>query len=532
MADSLSQYREAFITESREILQALNQVLLKLEKAPDNPELVNETFRYLHNIKGMAATMGFEKITKLSHELENLMDLVRTGKRRLSGGMISAVFKGVDFLETLISGLEKRTESGELDINPVLEALRNCLSERTPRLLPEKQKPAGAIAHPEETGKPSTLRVDTKILDDLINQIGELVISKNRLSEEIAKSGSEEISNAFYYSNKILTRLENTILKTRVVATEYLFNRFPRMIRDLAQEHKKEVNLVVEGQEIGLDRGVLDELYDPLIHILRNSVYHGIENSKDRKKAKKKPAGTIKLSAREKENFVIIEVADDGGGIDIERVKQIAIKKGLVKPAKAKEMTDQECYNLLTLPGFSTVTSANSTSGRGVGMDVVKNKVESINGTFSIESKKGAGTKISLKVPLTLAIIQALIVDVSGESYALPFSRVKEVFRIDLKPNEPILYKGKQLPFQELSVSLGKKDETGGAVREVLVIDYKEKDFGLVINRIKSQHEVVVKPVSKLLKAENIFAGATVLGNGNVVLILDINTILNYNIYK
>lgn len=494
MDTGVSQYKEVFINESKDIITNSNQLLIKLEKNPAESSLINETFRLTHNLKGMSATMGFEKITKLSHELENILDLVRKGEKQLNTDLMNMLFNGLDSLEILVNGLKK--------------------------------EPLQTLTPLEEFSKPTTLRIDVKILDDLVNLIGELVISKNKLQECLSQYNNNELDNAFYNLNKLIADLENTILKTRIVPIDYIFSRFPRMVRDLTIEYKKEINFVIEGKDIGLDRGILDELYEPLIHILRNAVYHGIELPEIRRKLNKNSTGKITLSARKEENYVIIEVEDDGSGIDIDKVKATALKNGLIKQSELDILTNKECYYLLTLPGFTTVSGADKTAGRGVGLDVVKTKIESLNGSLTINSAFKKGSKLTLKVPLTLAIIQSLIVNICNEIYAIPFSVVKEVFSIKTPTDGKVDYKGKSIPLIKLKDILDIQEDSASGEKEVLIVNYKNKEFGIEISKIKSQHEIVVKPISKLLNPSKIFSGATILGNGKVALILDLNAII------
>jgi len=526
----LDQYREVFINESRELIGNLNKVMLSLEKEPKNADLINECFRYLHNIKGMSATMGFEKITKVSHELESVMDLVRKGTHPMTLEIINALFNGIDMIDALVNGLEKRTD-GIVSLDPLISEIKSCTNsdgtaceEKTETGKDKKQETA---AGKDELVKPASLRIDLKVLDELINLTGEMIISKNRLQELVSKADDAELSNSLYNTNKIMSELENTILKTRIVPAEYIFSRFPRLVRDTMRAQKKEVNFIVEGSEIGLDRGILDELYDPLIHILRNCVYHGIETPEKRKKEGKNPAGTIRLTAEKLENHVLIQVTDDGAGLDAEKIKRTAVKKGLIKEEELIGLTDAEAYGFLTKPGFSTVEKADSTSGRGVGLDVVKTKVESLNGTFKMETELNKGSSFSIKVPLTLAIIQALIVDIQGEAYALPFSAVKEVLAVGENVNGSVEYRGKAVPVIKLRKLLLSPDDTVKRAREVIITEHHGRLYGLEINKIKTQHEIVVKPIDSNLKTLNIFSGATILSDGQVALILDINTILD-----
>ncbi|OGF45061.1 MAG: hypothetical protein A2452_00575 [Candidatus Firestonebacteria bacterium RIFOXYC2_FULL_39_67] len=526
----LDQYREIFTNESREIIGNLNKVLISLEKEPKNTDLINECFRYLHNIKGMSATMGFEKITKISHELENIMDFVRKGTHPMTLEIINALFKGIDMLDTLVNGLYKRID-GTVSLDPLINEIKECIntnsavSENKTGL--DTDKKTEVISGRDEFVKPASLRIDLKVLDELINLTGEMIISKNRLQELVSKSEDAELANSLYNTNKIMSELENTILKTRIVPAEYIFNRYPRLVRDTMRLQKKEINFIVEGSDIGLDRGILDELYDPLIHILRNCVYHGIETPEMRKACGKNQTGIIRLTAKKLENHVLIEVSDDGAGLDSEKIKKIAVQRGLLKEEELPGLTDNQAYAFLTKPGFSTVEKADSTSGRGVGLDVVKTKVEALNGIFTMTTEPKKGSKFTIKVPLTLAIIQALIVDIQGETYALPFSAVREVLSAGENVNGSIEYRGKAVPIIKLKKLLLSPENEVKPDREVIITEHHGKLFGLEINKIKTQHEIVVKPINSNLKTLKFFSGATILSDGQVALILDINTILD-----
>jgi len=525
----LDQYREIFINESREIIGSLNKVMLSIEKEPKNSDLVNECFRYMHNIKGMSATMGFEKITKVSHELESVMDLVRKGSHPLTPEIINALFKGIDMIDTLVCGLEKRID-GNVSLEPLLAEIKECTNKdgaacEDKTILPSSGRKENSTGK-DELVKPASLRIDLKVLDELINLTGEMIISKNRLQDLISKSDDAELSNSLYNTNKIMSELENTILKTRIVPADYIFSRYPRLVRDTMRTQKKEVNFIVEGSDIGLDRGILDELYEPLIHILRNCVYHGIETPEKRKAGGKEPVGTIRLTAKKLENHVLIEVTDDGAGLDAENIKKTALKRGLIKEEELPGLTDKQAYAFLTKPGFSTVEQADSTSGRGVGLDVVKTKVESLNGIFTMSTEPNKGSRFEIKVPLTLAIIQALIVDIHGEAYALPFSAVKEVLSAGDNTNGSIEYRGKAVPVIKLKKLLLSTEDEVKRDREIIITEYHGKLFGLEINKIKTQHEIVVKPINNNLKTLKYFSGATILSDGQVALILDVNTIL------
>jgi two-component system chemotaxis sensor kinase CheA len=519
-------YKEAFINESRELLNSLNQLLIQLENNPNNTAIINDTFRYLHNIKGMAATMGFEKITKLSHELESIMEPIRKGEKKITSAKIAVIFSGIDWLEVLINGLTERVE-GKIDLTELFDSIKAASEEKEIYV-----KDTAQTSLPIQTLiKPTGLRIDIKILDDLINQIGELIISKNKLQDIIVSTDNSELSNLFYSTNKVIVNLENTVLKTRIVSVDYLFSRFPRMLRDLARETKKEVNFSVEGKEIGLDREILDELYEPIIHILRNSIYHGIEEQEERKNQHKETTGNIAVSALKEDNFVLITIKDDGRGMNIEKIKETAIKKGLISGMNKHEITDKELIKLTLLPGFSTASKIDRISGRGVGLDIVKNKIESLNGNLEIESIKDKGCIFRIKVPLTLAIIQALIVESGNQGYAIPFSEVKEVTTV-YNRDSYLVRNGKNIPIVKLARIIGIPDRNISSEGQAVILKCKNGDIALQIDKILTQCEIVVKPISKILTPLPLFSGAAILGNGEVAIILDISSLTDTSRYE
>lgn len=370
-----------------------------------------------------------------------------------------------------------------------------------------------------------TIRIDVERLDELMNLVGELVIQRTRLAQ-IKELGSTTDELA-----RITNELQSLVMKVRMVPIEQVFNRFPRMVRDLSQELNKKVRLEIYGAETELDKTVVDAMGDPLMHLLRNAIDHGIEPPEERIKLGKPEEGLVKLSAYHEGNNIYIEVEDDGAGINLEEVKKKAIEKGLITEDSANRMTEEDLYDLLFLPGFSTSEKATDVSGRGVGMDVVKRRVEELNGSIRLESKPGKGTRVIIRLPLTLAIIQSLLVKVNEEIYAIPLSNIEEIVKLEeseiktIKNREVLYSRGRVIPLYRLSQVLGleKKDSCNFAV----IVRTGGKQLAIAVNELIGEEEIVIKSIDKMVNVNRNFVGATILGNGRVALILDVNTLAN-----
>ena len=382
-----------------------------------------------------------------------------------------------------------------------------------------------------KTGK--TVRVDIDRLDNLMNLVSELIIIKTRL-EDIDGSNTthNNMHEAIEYMERITTSLHDAVMKVRMVPIERVFNRFPRMVRDLSRDLGKEITLFLSGEETEVDRTVIDEIGDPLIHLIRNSIDHGIEDPETRTKANKAKNGTVKLVAYPDGNSVVIEVEDDGKGIDIERVKNKGVERGIITLAQSQSMDDNEIIQLLFHPGFSTAEKISDISGRGVGLDVVKTKIESLGGVVEVDSKQGRGSKFIIRLPLTLAIIQALLVNVGTEKYAVPLNNIKEITTIAsntirrVQNNEVVLYRNTTLPILRLSNLLNVEVEANNEDEEYIVVIVKkgDKTAGLIVDHLIGQQEIVIKSLGKFLSNIKAIAGATILGNGSVALIVDTNS--------
>lgn len=376
-----------------------------------------------------------------------------------------------------------------------------------------------------------TVRVDIDRLDNLMNLVGELVMHKGRLGQIATSRKIVELNETMEQIDRISTDLQSVVMKVRMVAIEQVFNRFPRMVRDLAKDLNKEIEFLLEGKETELDRTVIDEIGDPLIHLLRNAIDHGIEAPAVRAQNGKPRLGTIILRARHEGNNVYIEVEDDGAGIQTDRIRQKAIDRGLIGSKEAEEMTNEEAIELLFSPGFSTAENVTDISGRGVGLDVVKSKIESLNGEMQVESKPGEGTRFKIKLPLTLAIIQALMVSVRDEIYAIPLSSVNETTillqeEIKMIQNQEVMVlRGNVLPLYRLDNLLEVPGESQSEELYVVVVRKGDKQVGLVVDTLIGQQEIVIKSLGKVLAGIPGIAGAIVAGDGNVRLILDISTL-------
>lgn len=674
----MNQYLDMFIEESKEHLQFMNEHLLNLEKNPDNKDLINEIFRIAHTIKGMSGTMGFNKIATLTHEMENLLDAVRSNKTSISSEIVDLLFSCFDVLDDHISNIvnsgkevdqdssdliqqlndklngkkikandnnpakDRNTSTSNIDLDEyVINAIKNanskglkafnmlvklsksCLlksarafiifntlesyseivysfpstediederfdhefsivlvTEKTKEeikndilmiseidkveieeILFESTSARAEIQASDDTheivatsnksnsdecldskgitvekkktstniiGK--TVRVDIDRLDNLMNLVSELIIIKTRL-EDAGNVERENLNETIEYLERITTSLHDAVMKVRMVPIERVFNRFPRMVRDLAKELGKEIELEMSGEETEVDRTIIDEIGDPLIHLIRNSLDHGIENPERRKELGKPSIGKINLKAYPDGNNVVIELEDDGAGIDIEKVKKKAIDKGLITQLEAKELTDNEAIDLLFMAGFSTADSVTDVSGRGVGLDVVKNKIESINGIVEVETGRDKGSKFSIRLPLTLAIIPALLINIKEEIYALPLSSIREITPVKMgdirkiQNQEVVLFRNNTLPIIRLNRVLGIQDSSENEETTMVVVKKGEKEAGLIVDKLIGQQEIVIKSLGKFLLGIPYLAGATILGNGQISLILDVNSL-------
>jgi two-component system chemotaxis sensor kinase CheA len=401
------------------------------------------------------------------------------------------------------------------------------------------QPPAGNDQQAVHKGKSSsTIRVDHEKLDHLMNLIGELIINRNRYTMLARRLEGEtdvnvadvaqNLTETTYAMARISDDLQDTIMKVRMVPVSSVFSRFPRLVRDLSRKSGKEVELIMEGEETELDKSVVEVIGDPLVHLIRNAMDHGVEPEEDRIAKGKRPKGRVWLRAYHKGNSVAIEIEDDGKGIDPERMREVAVNKGIISPEEAKSLDDREAMELIFAPGFSSAETITDISGRGVGMDVVRTNIKNLKGSVSIQSEIGKGTRFILSLPLTLAIIDALMVNVSGETYAIPLDAVSETTKIeaerltDVNNRKAVTLRGEVLGIVTLSELLGLEGTTeDDEVLSVVVIHDNDRRLGLVVDRLLERQEIVIKPLGEYLGDLRGISGATIMGDGSVVLILD-----------
>lgn len=585
---------EGFLQETTELLEKLDDDLVALEKSSEDMDLLNRIFRSIHTVKGASSFLGFDLLVKVTHKTEDVLNRLRKGELLVTSEIMDVVLEATDLVKTLVADI-KAGEIVDRDIDSTVNKLIPLLSEQAPVQQPTPQEttpsetpaslapaqesetaapqqqpeasqpeapkpataplpPAAPRPAPEAAKKPAppkpaeksssddlsdntTVRVDVKRLDDLMNQVGELVLERNRmiqLNQDLQGGSSdpilfgEEFGKLSKRMSFVTSELQMQVLKMRMIPVEKVFKKFPRIVRSLARDLGKEVDLQIFGEETELDRSVVDEIGDPLIHLIRNAMDHGLETPEERMEVGKPRTGTLVLSAVHEGNSIIISIKDDGRGIDTDRVGRKAIEKGLITEEQLAGMSQREMFDLIFLPGFSTKDKASDLSGRGVGMDVVKTNIKKLNGLIEIKSEKGLGSEFILRLPLTLAIIQSLLVEVEGEIYSIPLASVLETLRVDQRDFHVI---GGQevLKLRDMVLPLIRLEQVFRVQRRyeqdnfcyVVVIGAADKRVGLVVTRLVGQQEVAIKSLGNYLANVPGIAGSTILGDGRVTLIVD-----------
>ncbi|GAA9010591.1 chemotaxis histidine kinase/response regulator CheAY2 [Helicobacter pylori] len=653
--DDLQEIMEDFLIEAFEMNEQLDQDLVELEHNPEDLDLLNRIFRVAHTIKGSSSFLNLNILTRLTHNMEDVLNRARKGEIKITPDIMDVVLRSIDLMKTLLvtirdtgsdanNGKENEIEEAvkqlqaitsqnlegakegtkeapkkenqeeakkenikenqenkakaptaeslasdnpladepdldytnmsaeevEAEIERLLNKRQEADKERRAQkkqeakpkqeVVPTKETPktetskapktetkTKAKADTEENKAPSigveqTVRVDVRRLDHLMNLIGELVLGKNRLIRiygdvEERYDGEkflEELNQVVSSISAVTTDLQLAVMKTRMQPVGKVFNKFPRMVRDLSRELGKSIELIIEGEETELDKSIVEEIGDPLIHIIRNSCDHGIEPLEERRRLNKPETGKVQLSAYNEGNHIVIKISDDGKGLDPVMLKEKAIEKGVISERDAEGMSDREAFNLIFKPGFSTAKVVSNVSGRGVGMDVVKTNIEKLNGIIEIDSEVGVGTTQKLKIPLTLAIIQALLVGVQEEYYAIPLSSVLETVRIS--QDEIYTVDGKSvLRLRDEVLSLVRLSDIFkvDAILEsnsdvyVVIIGLADQKIGVIVDYLIGQEEVVIKSLGYYLKNTRGIAGATVRGDGKITLIVDVGAMMD-----
>ncbi len=624
MDDLLSE----FLEEANESLTKLDQEFIVLEKNPEDEKIVGSIFRVMHTIKGTAGFLGFERLQKIAHAAENIMDKVRGKEIPVNPDLISLILEAVDAIKALVEGIEQGGAEPDLDFTELAKtinayaasggkkvaapAAKKGAENKTPDLdepidfdpipadyaeveavnktpdldepidfdpIPadyaDDTKPLAPVSEEQKkkavdaglkamesgdkrSGKSSSqqgVRVSLDVLENLMQLTGELVLTRNQLlqlkrsqSKESKRNSGNDFRDTVQRLNLITTELQEGVLKTRMQDIGSVWAKFPRIVRDLAKELNKKAELKMIGEETDIDRQMIEALRDPLTHMIRNAVDHGIESPEERVKAGKSETGIITLSAYHEGGHIIIKITDDGKGISIDRVKKKALESGLTTAKELEGMSERQIFQFIFKPGFSTAEKITSVSGRGVGMDVVLTNIENIGGTAEINSVAGKGSEFLIKLPLTLAIMPVLNVQCAGEAYAIPQIRVSEIVRAEIpktkesnfKRDETKLHKieeindkpvlrlrGKIIALVSLAEVLGLRPVRDVSKENFIVIcDVGSSIFGIMVDKVFHTEEIVVKPKSPLIKKLEVYSGSTILGDGSVILIIDPNGIL------
>lgn len=584
-----------FLIESFDNLSQINSKLFEFEKNPKDKEILNEIYRTIHTLKGSASFLGFKKLQEVTHLSESILDLIRSNKARLDSKLVDTLLKSFDFCNVILKNIEKTQKEGDVESKELsllllvtLERLSASdaqliktdknfnkdllkeidlyaevanVSEILPQVEEVKSVVAQVVAEPEHKDVKDTaitdsvVRVNVKLLDKIMNVVGELVLNRNQILQFSNKQDNPDLSRLTQQLDVITSELQNEIMLTRMQPIGSVLNKFDRVIRDLAKDQGKKIRLKISGQETELDKTLIEAIKDPLTHILRNAADHGLESPDERKVSGKNPEGTISIRAYHEGGQVNIEIADDGKGINKDKIVAKAIEKGLINKEQSLKLSESQILNLIFLPGFSTAEKITNISGRGVGMDVVKTNIEKIGGSVHIHSVLGAGTTFKLKIPLTLAIVPALMVQSKGETFAIPQINLVELVRLENREGKQTTEKihdaeffrlrGNLIPifrlndFLKLESVAQKSSKLKTSLYEnkvynqqsekvfvddalnVVILNAEGQIFGLVVDNILDTQEIVVKPLDRMLKDLSSFAGATVLGDGSVSLIID-----------
>jgi two-component system chemotaxis sensor kinase CheA len=577
-ADNLREIVESFVVETHEIFEELDNDLLQLEHHADDQARIDQVFRAVHTVKGTSGFLSLEQLSTLAHHFEDVLNRLRRAEIVFRPAMMDVMFSAFDLMKVLLQQvIDQQLEP--IDLDPVIAALKAIAEQKAdPEAastadvstdevadVPVDKDPApeaeaevpGLLAHEASGVKEAsgglrnhateTIRVEVRRLDNLMDLVGELVLGRNRLLQLVldAREGDgldnllHELDETKAQVDFITTELQAAVMHTRMVQIGRVFNKFPRLVRDLAREFGKEIDLVLEGEGTELDKSLVEEISDPLVHLVRNSADHGIERPEVRLAAGKPARGRMRLAAAHEGNHIVIEIEDDGAGIDVEKVKQAALERGVITGKEAADLSPSQVYEIIFQPGFSTAKTVSQISGRGVGMDVVKTNIARLNGTISIHSTPGEGTRFTLKLPLTLAIIQSLLVCFGKETFAIPLYSVIEVVSLErgdistIRGHEVIRLREQVVPLVRIGSML---DVEGYSPAEghtfAVLVGIAHHRIGLVVDALTGQKEIVIKPLGNYLKKVAGVAGSTILGDGRVIMILDVGELVRMEMTK
>ncbi|MFN3713490.1 MAG: chemotaxis protein CheW [Alcanivoracaceae bacterium] len=529
---------ESFLAESGDNLEQLERDLVELEQQPDNQNRLASAFRAMHTIKGTCGFFGFPRLEALSHALEDVLVALRDGVLQLDPAIASALLEGVDGVRRLLAHIGQHGDDGGADYSHLIGQLQTLSA--TPSQASSTAPASTAAVNADPGAAETTIRVDIGLLDKLMNVMGELVLARNQLLQYAAGQNDSQLVNLSQRLNLVTSELQEGLMKTRMQPISHAWSSYPRLIRDLEQQTGKKIRLEQQGGDTELDRSLLQAIRDPLIHLIRNAVDHGIESPEQRLQKGKPESGLIKLRAYHESGNVIIDITDDGGGIRRDAIIARARERNLLRVDEDDQLSERDVLALMFLPGFSTAEKVTNISGRGVGLDVVRTNVERIGGSIDIQSEVETGTILKIKIPLTLAIIPALIVGCRHERFAVPQVNLLEVVHIAAdhaakrieRVHDALVYRlrGKLLPLVDLRAILQMGDRhLGQSDLFILVLQADGQTFGLIVDSVRDTEEIVVKPLGKLLRETHCFAGATIMGDGRVALIIDVRATAEYS---
>ncbi|MEA5550442.1 chemotaxis protein CheA [Anabaena cylindrica UHCC 0172] len=541
---------EAFLIESYENLNQIEQDIIAIEKGAEQGEALVRIYRSLHTIKGNCGFLPFPKLESLAHAGENLLSSLRDRQLVITPTIINTFLKILDSIRQILSQIEATRHEGDRDYSALITTLTQLqLTEQV--AIASAINPQGLQVNPDIThlnhefpeistltaSESSQIRVNVNLLDQVMNLMGELVLTRNQVMGFSTKFKDSKFAAACQHLSLLTSQLQEEIVKTRLQSINTIWQKFPRVTRDLAIASGKQFKVDMEGIDTELDKSIIEAIKDPLTHLVRNCIDHGIELPAERTAGGKSSVGRLFLRAFHESGKVNIEIGDDGRGIDVEKLKRRSQQLGLVSAVEAASMSDSEAINLIFLPGFSSSEQVTNLSGRGVGMDIVKSNIDKINGTIEIQSQPGQGTTFKIKIPLTLAIIPALIVTSGCDRYAIPQANIQELIRIDAQAVHQIemFYDIPVYRLRDTLVALVylnqvlqiPNNDTKLEIFSLVIVQVDNYQFGLVVDTIEDIQDIMVKPLGKQLKAQSLFAGATILGDGTVTLIIDVVGLAN-----
>jgi two-component system chemotaxis sensor kinase CheA len=575
MNDLNQKILEEFLIESFENLSSINAEITRYEKSPEDGELLNAIYRKVHTLKGSASFLGFKKLERITHVSENRLNELQEGTLKIDSGVTDILLESFDICISILKDIEKSGSEPEEDFEELIKkidgiggemaespvkAIEDTLSEKSLMNTGSKSAPVNEkkpelkvveVENPinssndkktenvETSEAPavraptveSTIRVNVSLLDKIMNVVGELVLNRNQILQYTQMANDSELTRLGHQLNVITTELQTDIMTTRMQPVGSVFSKFERIVRDLAKSQNKKINLEILGGETELDKSLLEMIKDPMTHLIRNAADHGIELPEVRLEKGKPESGKMTIKAYHEGGQVNIDIIDDGNGLSREKIINKAISKGIITAESAETMSDQKVYNLIFSPGFSTAETVTNISGRGVGMDVVKSNIESVSGKVEVLSVEGEGSTFRLKIPLTLAIVPALVVQSGNETFALPQKNLVELVHLGsedidkiekIHGNDFYRLRGDLIPVFYLNKSLKLEESPDEpSFINIVFLNAEGSIYGLVVDDIRDTQEIVVKPLSSGIKTENIFAGATLMGDGRVALIID-----------